>query len=99
MNADEYEPLAEPWEASPAFRVDGLSDITRLPPVGTEEITFKDMFAEQWAGICSDHAEFYSPHGLAWLAGGVTAGALMANTGFDEHFVRDAYVDSIVLRA
>lgn len=74
-----------------------LPDQARLPLVETEAVNLRDRLQEQWAGIRSDYAEFYSPRGLAWLAGGIGAGALMANTGFDEHFARDAFLENIVL--
>lgn len=81
-----------------AFEITGeLPEMTRVPLVEVEAFTFRDLFAEQWTGIRSDHAEFYSPRSLAWLAGAIGAGAVMANTGFDEHFVRDTYIENIVL--
>lgn len=62
-----------------------------------EDVTFVKMLDTQWEGICADHAEFYSPTGLTWLTIGLGSGALMANTGFDNYFLRDSYIDSIVL--
>ncbi len=47
--------------------------------------------------VLGDFRQFYSPVGIVWLVGGVGAGAAMANTGFDNHFMRDTYADNIVL--
>jgi hypothetical protein len=75
------------------------SHIHRLPPteLELERITCSEMLSEQWAGILSDHREFYSPGGLTWLLGGIGAGAVIANTRIDEQLVRDTYVENIVL--
>ncbi len=89
-------PSTEPRQTSNSFRVERLPLLTRLPPV-EEDITYRAIFTEQVTGIRSDHAEFYSFRGLYGLAGGLGAAAAMANTGFDEHFVRDAYLDSVIL--
>ncbi len=78
------------------LQIDMLNDLTRADSVGND-ITYAALMKEQASGIVEDWREFYSLEGLTWLAGGISAGALMANTGFDEHFVRDSYVDSVVL--
>jgi len=73
-----------------------VPELFRLPPVEAQPLTYRDFVEEQWTGIRSDHAAFYSPKNLTWLAAGIGAGAIMANTGFDEHFLRDTYVENIV---
>ncbi|QDU98694.1 phosphatase PAP2 family protein [Lignipirellula cremea] len=83
----------------------GLSDgLMPLPPIETlsvdpfvHDLTYADLFAIQRAGIADDYRNFYSPRSLIWLAGGFAVGGLMANTGFDEGFVRDVYLENIVL--
>lgn len=72
------------------------SGVERLPSVADDDATFGDMLREQWAGILEDHAQFYSFEGLTWLTLGVGAGAVMANTEFDESFVRDEYKERIL---
>jgi hypothetical protein len=68
------------------------------PPQDDETgVTFLGLIGDQCGRICSDYMEFYSCERLAWLAAGLGAGALMANTGFDEHFMRDAFLDNVVL--
>jgi hypothetical protein len=68
------------------------------PPQDDETgATFRGLLGDQWERVCSDYREFYSCEGLTWLTAGVGAGALMANTGFDEHFMRDAFLDNVVL--
>ncbi|MFT5524483.1 MAG: hypothetical protein ACI9G1_000466 [Pirellulaceae bacterium] len=73
--------------------------IRRLPPINQQHtpISFTDLVGEQMAGIYNDHRGFYSRESLTWLTFAVAIGAGMANTGFDEHFIRDSYVDSIIL--
>ena len=66
----------------------------RLPDA---DLTYRELFREQWLGIRSDYAEFYSFRGLVELAAGFGVGAAMANTGFDENFLRDTYAENIVL--
>jgi hypothetical protein len=53
--------------------------------------------SDQWNSILADHAEFYSPEGLLWLAGGFGAGAVVANTNFDERVIRDEYTENVIL--
>jgi hypothetical protein len=77
--------------------VDPLPPVDRLPLVDPLRLTYRDLFAKEWSGIQSDYFEFYSLEGLTWLAAGLAAGGLMANTGFDEHFLRDTYLENIVL--
>lgn len=74
-------------------------EMTRLPPVErpSRDFTYRDLFASQAEGVVSDHCEFYSADSMTRLAAGVGAGALMANTAFDEHFLRDTYAENIVL--
>jgi membrane-associated phospholipid phosphatase len=67
-----------------------------LPQDDQTDTTFLGVVGEQCGRVCSDYMEFYSCEGLTWLAAGVGAGALMANTGFDEHFMRDAFADNVV---
>ena len=62
-----------------------------------QEGTYQQLLTRQLRGIAIDHQQFYQFDTMACLAGGIAAGALMANTGFDEQFVRDSYLDSIVL--
>lgn len=81
-----------PGEYTPDDGMSGLSPAESF----SGDMTYMDLFSNQAGGIVSDFRQFYSADGLAWLAGGLSAGALMANTGFDEHFLRDAYVESIV---
>lgn len=73
-----------------------IPDMTRLPPVDGDTFTLGDLIKEHSEGIVSDHVEFYSIEGLMWLAAGFGAGSLMANTGFDEHFLRDNYLENVV---
>lgn len=61
------------------------------------ELTYSDMVSQQAVGAVADLRNFYSGRSLVWLAGGIGAAAAMANTGFDEHFLRDTYVDNVVL--
>ncbi len=71
-------------------------EVARLPVTSNRNVTYADVLGQQCSGICSDYAEFYSPRGLTWLAAGLGAGALMANTGFDEHTLRDTYSENII---
>jgi hypothetical protein len=72
---------------------------SRLSPL--EPLRFESAhwawFASQANDVVNDYQQFYSPDGMIWLAGGLGVAAVMANTGFDEHFVRDAYLENIVL--
>jgi membrane-associated phospholipid phosphatase len=68
-----------------------------LPQEDETDVAFFGLVGDQCGRICSDYMEFYSCEGLSWLAAGVGAGALMANTGFDEHFMRDAFLDNVIL--
>lgn len=72
--------------------------LTRLPPDEPldSDITYMDLLSNQAKGIVSDYRQFYSVEGLLWLSGGLGAGALMANTGFDEYFLRDIYLENVV---
>lgn len=71
----------------------------RLPSIESIEppVTYSSLLSEQMSGIAADHSEFYSGESLTWLAFGFAIGAGMANTGFDEHFIRDTYIDNVVL--
>ena len=66
----------------------------RLPPPEVPTIAFTQVLSEQWSGIRRDHAEFYSRQNMAWLAAGLSVGAVLANTGFDENFVRHEYAET-----
>lgn len=70
--------------------------LMRLPEVEGERITFTGLASEQWQGVVADHKEFYSPESLTWLAAGFSVGAVMANTAFDDHFVRHNYLENVV---
>ncbi|MCA9247503.1 MAG: hypothetical protein KDA42_10320 [Planctomycetales bacterium] len=73
-------------------------DADRLSgPPPEKRVTFQSMFSAQWQGVLADHQAFYSPESLAWLGAGLGVGAVMANTGFDENFLRDTYVENIIL--
>ena len=76
-----------------------LDTLMRLPPIDstTSEITYIDLFQNQWSGIVSDYQQFYSLPNITWLAASVGAGAVMANTSFDEHFIHHEYVENIIL--
>ena len=102
-SAIEYDtPFQSSWDKSasmdfetlPELKVDPLAP---LPPWEKERVTYGSMLSEQWAGICSDYAEFYSASGMTMLAGGVAVAGVMANTGFDEKAIRDGYIDNVVL--
>ncbi len=95
MTELESEPFWPQPQMPTLLDVDPL--LVRLPPVDGPEITFSDALAGHWDQIRSDHAEYYSAEGLTWLAAGLSAGALMANTAFDEHFLRDTYAENVVL--
>lgn len=80
------------------------AEIWRLPSVDADEtvadekpFTFGDLFKEQGTGILEDYSQFYSLKSLSWLAAGFGAGALMANTDFDEKFARDAIVENVIM--
>jgi hypothetical protein len=92
--------LASDWELWNEWNLEerqfALTRITRLPPVAREQITFRDLVEEQIHGVHVDHIEFYSRAGLTWLTAGFATGALMANTGFDEHAIRHKYLENIV---
>ncbi|MEZ6069859.1 MAG: hypothetical protein R3C10_06165 [Pirellulales bacterium] len=77
---------------------DDFSVPRRLPVAFDDNVTYGEM-SQQWDGVVSDHVEYYSPEGLAWLTAGVGVGAAMANTGFDEHFLRHTYSENVVLGA
>jgi len=96
---DELNPAAansvDPWFM---MRTD---DLMRLPPIDPEQRdpeqrTFAELVTDQFAGVVSDHALFYSGEGLTWMAAGFAAGAVMANTDFDSHFVRHHYLQNVV---
>ena len=72
-------------------------DLTRLPPIDSDDASLLKVFADQWSLIGSDHTEFYSTSGLTALAAGIGVGALMANTPFDESMLHDAYAENIAL--
>lgn len=59
-------------------------------------ITYGVLASEQWAGMVGDHREFYSLEGATWFMVGLCGGAAMANSGFDEHFLRDTYVENVL---
>jgi hypothetical protein len=80
-------PIQSPWRSGDRANVRVYRSIG---------VDYSDLFDEQMAGIKSDFIEYYSPQNLMLMTGGFTAGALMANTGFDEHFMRDTYIDNIV---
>lgn len=67
------------------------------PGVSNERLGYRELFSRQARGVVADVRHFYAPHNLLWLSGGVMAGAVMANTGFDEHLVRDSYLENVVL--
>ncbi len=73
-----------------------LSEIRRVPSVVDDDLSFGNTFQEQWNNVRSDHAEFYSLNSLTWLTVGVGAAAVMANTGFDENFVRNEYKKNVL---
>jgi hypothetical protein len=62
-----------------------------------DDTTLLEVLRRQASLVRQDHVQFYSASGLKHLVVGVGAGALMANTGFDEHFLRDSYAENIVL--
>lgn len=68
-----------------------------LEPPRLPDLTYAELVRSQAAGVWGDFREFYSVEGLTWLMFGVCGGAAMANTGFDEHFLRDKYVETIIL--
>ena len=92
------QPAATPSPELAAHHLDcETPNILRLPPVDDNDATMLGLVGDQWSKICSDHAQFYSLTGLTWLAGGLGAGALMANTSFDEEFLHDTYAENVVL--
>ena len=68
----------------------------RVPPVEVPKVEFTQVLSEQWSGVCRDHAEFYTRENMAWLAAGLSVGAVLANTGFDENFVRHEYAETFI---
>lgn len=74
-------------------------DLARLLPRKRQRSPLPDMLVDQAERIRTDHIEFYSLESLTWLVAGVGLGATMANTGFDEHFLRDTYRDNVVVAA
>jgi hypothetical protein len=70
--------------------------LTRLPPVESDAAAL-DVIGRQWSLVLSDHAQYYSVRGLTGLTAGIGVGALMANTRFDENFLRDTYAENVVL--
>ncbi len=73
-----------------------MAQLTWPLPAEDDHITLASLFAAQWAGIRSDHGYYYSVESLSWLTMGLGVGAVMANTGFDEHAVRSEYAESVV---
>lgn len=71
------------------------SELTPYPANEVADLTLGDLLGQQWAGVQSDYAEFYSPRSLAWLAGGIAVSATMANTPFDENVVRHKFITNV----
>jgi hypothetical protein len=85
------------WRESVEDELDSrFAQIARLPPVEGDRITFVNLLSDQADGVWRDHREFYSLSSLTWLTAGLGAGALMANTAFDERLVRDTYAENIL---
>jgi hypothetical protein len=66
------------------------------PPNPVLDLSVGDLYRSQWAGIRSDHLQYYSATGLTQLGLGLAVGAAVANTALDEHFVRHEYVENIM---
>lgn len=102
----EFDPMIESWGAGrtttpistfPEFEwATGLDDRHLWTDNEIPGLTFGGLFQEQAHGIVADFKNFYSPESLIGLAGGFAAGAIMANSSFDEHVLRDTYLDNIV---
>jgi len=88
--------LPSQTDFGPSIALDGAPASPPAAQAGDAKVTFLGVVKDQFGRIPSDHRAFYSVRGLAWLAGGLGAGAAMANTGFDEHLIRDSVLDSIV---
>ena len=97
---DQHESLPVSWFESAESETDSwmhrVKPMVRLPPVYLEGIDPADVFAHSWHAIGADHANFYSVNNFTLLTAGFAAGALMANTGFDEHFIRHNYLRNVV---
>lgn len=91
------DPVRDLVASSPSDRFHAYAtlDLGRHPSAFLNEVTLFGVLSEQWGGIRSDYAEFYSPAGLAYITCGMAAGAIMANSPFDEHF-RDSYKQRVV---
>jgi hypothetical protein len=73
------------------------SGLAAIPSCEGQGSTSTNLVEDAWSGIASDYAGFYSAQGLTYLSIGLGAGALMANTAFDESFLHDAYAENVVL--
>ncbi len=97
-------PLTEFVEAPPEpspFSTLEFESLVFDPSIGrdVEEIAATEPDPSGWMQIKSDYANFYSPWTLKRLGIGVALAAVIANTGVDEHFLRDIYQDNITFAA